>query len=309
VSRHFLTIEELSNLDLRTIYTLALADVAWPPYHEEGVALLFERPSLRTRSASIAAVHQLGGYCAMFGADEIGLDVRESAEDVARTLVQSFSTAACRVKNHEAFARMRSATDESLRLVNLLSDQAHPTQAVADVLTLAEYFCRGDVAQLRGLRVAYVGDATNVTRSLAVALLRLGVDVSVGAPDGYQLTPTTIESPLHDFGADAGTLSLFDSANEAVQDADAVYTDAWVSMGFEEETAKRRADLSSFRVDEALMKSAGKGAVLLHCLPAHRGDEITDDVLDSESSLVWRQVFHRRTAMLGVLRWLKGEEL
>jgi ornithine carbamoyltransferase len=192
-----------------------------------------------------------------------------------------------------------------MALINLLSDKAHPTQAVADVLTLAEHFCDGDVRGLKGRRVAYVGDATNVTRSLAVALLRLGVDVHVGAPAGYQLVAGDEEDPQAVVGG--GTLRLFDSAHQAVAGVDAIYTDAWVSMGFEAETAKRRQDLGAFQVNAALMEAAGGQAVLLHCLPAHRGDEITDDVLDSPASLVWRQVQHRRSAMLGVLRWIKEE--
>jgi ornithine carbamoyltransferase len=174
------------------------------------------------------------------------------------------------------------------------------------VLTIAEHFANGDVQGLAGLEVAYIGDATNVTRSLSAALLRLGVNVSIGAPEEYQLREGGQEDPR---GVGSGTLRLSDSASDAVKNVDVVYTDAWVSMGFEDETVYRRNVLSSFRVDGALMKLAKKNAVLLHCLPAHRGDEITNDVLDGEQSLVWRQVFHRRSAMRGVLRWIKEERL
>jgi ornithine carbamoyltransferase len=200
---------------------------------------------------------------------------------------------------------MQAATKDRLSLVNLLSNEAHPTQAIADVLSIADEFCEGDVSELAGLRVAYVGDATNVTRSLAVALLRLGANVSIGAPSGYQLTPGGKEDPFVVKGG--GKLLLFDNAPEAVAGADVVYTDAWVSMGMEDETAKRRVDLAAFRVDGALMAIAQPDAILLHCLPAHRGDEITNEVLDGGQSRVWRQVFHRRSAMIGVLRWIKGE--
>lgn len=306
MTRHFITIEQLSDSDLSSIYSLAVA-----PYDDEtlkgqGVALVFERPSLRTRASSSSAVHELGGYATFFGDEEIGLDTRESAEDVGRTLVEMYSVAAMRVRNHDVFERIRAATTERMSLINLLSNVAHPTQAVADVLTIADHFARGDVNGLRGLQVSYVGDATNVARSLATALLRLGVNVTVGAPAGYQLSPGGDEDPVGVVGA--GRLRLSDDAHDAVKGADVVYTDAWVSMGFEEETAQRRLDLQSFRVDDDLMRSAGKEAVLLHCLPAHRGDEITDEVLDSARSLVWRQVYHRRTAMLGVLRWIKEEK-
>ena len=306
MTRHFITIDQLSDSDLSSIYSLAAT-----PYDDEtlkgqGVALVFERPSLRTRASSSSAVHELGGYATFFGDEEIGLDTRESAEDVGRTLVEMYSIAAMRVRNHDVFERIRRATTERMSLVNLLSNVAHPTQAVADVLTIADHFANGDVNALRGLHVSYVGDATNVARSLATALLRLGVNVTVGAPAGYQLSPGGEEDPAGVVGA--GQLRFSDDAHDAVKGADVVYTDAWVSMGFEEETAQRRLDLQSFRVDDDLMRSAGKEAVLLHCLPAHRGDEITDEVLDSARSLVWRQVYHRRSAMLGVLRWIKEEK-
>jgi ornithine carbamoyltransferase len=217
-----------------------------------------------------------------------------------------YAICAMRVRDHSVLDRMRSATNGEMSLINLLSDVAHPTQAVADVLTIAERFAGGDTSKLAGLEVAYVGDATNVTRSLAVALLRLGVNVTVGAPEGYQLAEGGEEDP----GAVAGggTLRLTDSPTDAVGNADVVYTDAWVSMGAESETQLRREVLGPFRVDTGLMNNAKSGAVLMHCLPAHRGEEVTDDALDGEKSLVWRQVHHRRSAMIGVLRWIKEEE-
>lgn len=303
MSRHFTTIEQLSAHDLKRIYKHATSPFNDETLKGQGVALVFERPSLRTRASSSAAVHELGGFVTFFSDEEIGLDSRESAEDVGRTLAEMYSICAMRVRNHEVFARMRAATHERMSLVNLLSDVAHPTQAVADVLTIAERFAGGDVGKLAGLNVAYVGDATNVTRSLAVALLRLGVNVTVGAPEGYQLIAGGDEDPNQVRGG--GHLRLSDSPHDAVRDADVIYTDAWVSMGFEAESARRRGDLAAFRVDRELLGHAKTGAVVLHCLPAHRGDEITDDVLDSGQSLVWRQVFHRRSAMLGVLRWIK----
>jgi ornithine carbamoyltransferase len=305
MTRHFMTIEQQSQKDLSRIYQGAGAPIDDELLKGQGVALVFERPSLRTRASSSVAVHELGGFATFFSDDEIGLDSRESAEDVGRTLAQMYSIAALRVRNHDVFERIRVATNNTMSLINLLSNEAHPTQAVADVLTIAGHFAGGDVHQLAGLEVAYVGDATNVTRSLAVALLRLGVNVTIGAPDTYQLRAGGVEDPA---GVnEAGALRLTDSAQDAVKNADVVYTDAWVSMGMESETSSRRQDLESFRVDEALMGHAKDKAVLLHCLPAHRGDEVTDDVLDGANSLVWRQVFHRRSAMIGVLRWIKEE--
>jgi ornithine carbamoyltransferase len=305
VSRHFLTIEDLSVDDLASIYSLATSPFDDTTLTGQGVALVFERPSLRTRASSSTAVHELGGYATFFSDEEIGLDSRESAEDVGRTLAEMYAIAALRVRNHGVFARMRKATSERLSLINLLSNEAHPTQAVADVLTIADEFTNGDVTKLAGLEVAYVGDATNVTRSLAVALLRLGVNVTVGAPKGYQLADGESEDPSRIHGP--GTLRQSDDARDAVKNADVVYTDAWVSMGMEDETAKRRVDLAAFQVNDELMALAKPEAILLHCLPAHRGDEITNEVLDGARSRVWRQVYHRRSSMMGVLRWIKGE--
>jgi ornithine carbamoyltransferase len=305
VTRHFLTIEQQSSSDLDAIYALATSPLDDETLMGQGVALLFERPSLRTRASSSAAVHELGGYATFFSDEEIGLDSRECAEDVGRTLAEMYAIAGLRVRNHAIFERMRAATNDRMSLINLLSGVAHPTQAIADVLTIADQFAKSDVHALAGLDVAYVGDATNVTRSLAVALLRLGVNVTVGAPTQYQLEPGGPEDPSSVTGP--GNLRLTDSPTEAVKGADVIYTDAWVSMGVEREAEQRRRDLAAFRVDENLLKLSKKRTVVMHCLPAHRGDEITNGVLDSAQSLVWRQVFHRRSAMIGVLRWIKEE--
>src|SRR5665213_867701 len=172
MTRHFTAIDQLSDAMLSSIYTLATSPFDDETLKGQGVALIFERPSLRTRASSSSAVHELGGYATFFGDEEIGLDSRESAEDVGRTIAEMYAIAALRVRNHQVFARMHKATNGRLSLINLLSNESHPTQAVADVLTIPDEFARGDVNALKGLNVAYVGDATNVTRSLAVALLR-----------------------------------------------------------------------------------------------------------------------------------------
>ncbi len=307
--KHLLTIAELSATDMDSIYQLAVAPIDDRLLDGQGVALVFERPSLRTRASSAAAVHELGGYATFFGDDEIGLDSRESAEDVGRTLAQTFAIAALRLKSHDTFLRMMPLIEERMSLINLLSDQAHPTQAIADVLTIAETYAKGDVQDLRGLEVAYVGDATNVTRSLAVALLRLGVNVRIGSPKGYQLTLGGIEDPSSLEGERYGRLTLTHSPEEAVRNANVVYTDAWISMGAESEARERRKKLRDFQVTSELMVLADKNAIFMHCLPAHRGDEVVDQVLEAKNSKVWEQVRHRRSAMIGTLRWIKGEEV
>ncbi len=306
MTKRFITVGDATEQDLSDIYHLARTPFDDETLKGQGVALVFERPSLRTRASSSAAVHELGGYATFFGADEVGLDERESAEDIGRTLAEMFAICALRVRDHGVFERIWRATGGRLALINLLSDVAHPTQAVADALTIADEFSRGDLTQLAGLEVAYVGDATNVARSLAVCLLRAGVNVRVGAPAGYQLTPSEVENPFAVTGG--GTLRLFSNAAEAVRGANVIYTDSWVSMGFESEVVKRREELAEFRVDEELVTRADANAIVMHCLPAHRGDEVTNSVLDGPRSRVWRQVHHRHSAMMGVLRWMKEEK-
>jgi ornithine carbamoyltransferase len=305
VTRQFITIEDLSDGDFASILSLATSPFDDTTLIGQGIALVFERPSLRTRASSSAAVHELGGYATFFSDDEIGLDSRESVEDVGRTIAEMYSIAALRVRRHDVFARMRAATQDRLSLINLMDDESHPTQAVADVLTIADEFSDGDAHQLAGLSVAYLGDATNVARSLAVALLRLGVNVTIAAPKGYQLRAGGAEDPARVTGS--GTLRLVDNAKDAAANADVIYTDTWVSMGAELEGAQRRDALAAFQVNAEVMALAKPSAIVLHCLPAHRGEEVTSDVLDGTQSRVWRQVFHRRSSMIGVLRWIKGE--
>ena len=285
---------------------LALA-VEWPPAQSlqgQGVALLFEKPSARTRNSSEMAVVDLGGHPVYIQGAEVGLDTRETAEDIARTLACYHRVLCARVFDHRVFGRMAAALERSgfdVPVVNLLSDDAHPCQAVADVLTLREA-----VGPLRGRVLAYVGDANNVARSLAKAGLLEGMEVRIAAPEGYAFTSQEL-SDLQAFGDAAGregTITISDDPSQAAKGAAALYTDVWTSMGQEEEQARRRADFAGYTVDDRLVGLAAADAVVLHCLPAHRGEEITDSVLEGPRSVVWRQAAHRRTAMRGILSWV-----
>ena len=267
-----------------------------------GVALIFERPSLRTRSACEVAIADLGGYAVTFQGSEVGLGERESAADVARTLAQNFSLTAWRVRRHAVFAEAAAATGPQLGYINLLSNRSHPTQAIADVLTLAEH--AGGLAQLAGTTVTYIGDAANVSRSLAAALIRLGVHVRLSSPPGYDLDAKTAEKIVA-ASRDGGTLELIGDPYEAVAGTGAIYCDAVISMGDEAQREQRLIDLAPWRLDGSLFSAAPDDAVVLHCLPAHRGEEITDDVLDSSRSLIWRQVAFRRHAIRGALRLIE----
>ncbi len=271
---------------------LDLAATEAKPLAGKGVALLFEKPSARTRHSMEMAVVSLGGHPITVRADEVGVGSRESPEDVARTLACYHSILAARVKDH-ALLETFAAAIPGTPVVNMLSDRAHPLQALADLLTIQQL--RGTVA---GTQIAFVGDGNNVAASLAVGASLLGARFRIASPGGYQL-PT-------DVAARPGVTQLTDSA-EAVADADIVYTDVWVSMGQDAEGEARKAVFRPYQVDEALMAKASSDAAFLHCLPAIRGEEVSAGVIDGPQSAVWMQAENRYHAARGALAWLLGE--
>jgi len=256
----------------------------------QGVAALFEKPSARTRISIEMAIATLAGHPIYIRAEEVGLDSRESVEDVARTMAGMCTMIAARVFDHRTLERMESAVH--VPIVNLLSDRAHPCQALADLLTLREHYGRLD-----GLRVAYVGDGNNVAASLAFGAALSGVELVVASPDGYELDAEVV-ARARNLG---GTIELTGDPDDAVSGADAVYTDVWTSMGQETEREQRLHAFAGFTVDEALMKGASADAVFLHCLPAHRGEEVAAEVIDGPRSLVWAQAANRMHAVRSLL--------
>jgi ornithine carbamoyltransferase len=223
---------------------------------------------------------------------------------VARTLGCYHRVLCARVFDHRLFGRMIGALDRSgfeVPVVNLLSDAAHPCQAVADVITMREV-----IGPLAGRTLAYVGDANNMARSLAKAALLEGMEVRLASPSGYTFPPEELAAlqVFADRAGRGGAVQLTDDPAQAAKGAAALYTDVWTSMGQEEERAKRLAAFAGYTIDEALVEQAASDAVVLHCLPAHRGEEITDAVLEGPQSVVWRQAAHRRTAMRGILAWV-----
>jgi ornithine carbamoyltransferase len=260
-----------------------------------GVALLFQKPSTRTRTSTEMAVVGLGGHPIYIRPEEVGLGVREPVADVARTLACYCSVIAARVFHHETLEEMVAAAD--VPVVNLLSDRAHPCQALADFLTLEELL--GD---LEGRRLVFVGDGNNVAASLAFAAALSGVELTVASPAGYELDDDTVERARNLGGAIEFTADPY----EAVRAADAVYTDVWTSMGQEEEAAARRAAFEGYTVDEELMAAAGPQAWFLHCLPAHRGEEVSAGVIDGPRSGVWQQAANRMHAARALLAQLVG---
>ncbi len=304
-TRHLLDLSDIGPTGVRTLAELSVAPVE-PILAGSSVAMVFEKPSARTRNSTEMAVVDLGGHPVMITDAEVGIDRRESAEDVARTLGCFHSIIAARVNDHRVLERMAGALDGQamgVSVVNLLSDVSHPCQAIADVLTIADE--RGGLDALAGLDVVYVGDANNVTRSLAQALLGLGATLKVAAPEGYQLTAEEA-AELNTFAmGPSGGVELFSDPLAAANGAAVLYTDVWTSMGQEAESAQRRIDLARFVIDDELLASSADDAIVLHCLPAHRGEEITASVLEGSASRVWQQVAHRRTAMRGVFRWIE----
>jgi ornithine carbamoyltransferase len=302
--RHVLDIDDLGPDGVAAVLALASADPASlpPVLAGRGVAMVFEKPSNRTRNSTEMAVVALGGHPVYIQGHEVGLDVRESAADVGRTLACYHSVVAARVVDHSSLERMAAAIDGEglpVPVINLLSDRAHPCQALADLLTLHQVFGPGSLPELT---VAYVGDANNVWRSLALAAAMQGVAVRVASPEGYGPSPED-RALVDSFG---GRHTVHSDPAEAVDGVDAVYTDVWTSMGQESEAAERLAAFEGFQVDSRLLSAAADHAVVLHCLPAHRGEEISADVVDGPRSVVWRQAANRLHAMRGLLAWIRG---
>jgi ornithine carbamoyltransferase len=293
MTRHVLEIDDLSIDELSTVLDLSERSQWSQPLAGRGVALVFEKPSARTRNATEMAVMQLGGHPLTMRGDEVGFDVRESVEDVARTLSCYHVAIAARVFDHDVVQRLAAAA--TVPVINLLSDRAHPMQALADLLTMRQEF-----GPLEGRTLAYVGDANNVCRSLVLGATMLGMKVRVASPEGYGLTDVDIDH-LRLVGTEP---ALTTRPVEAVGGADVVYTDVWVSMGQESERDARLRRFEGFGVDDALMSHAANNAIFLHCLPAKRGYEVTDDVVDGPQSRVWPQAANRMHTARGLLLWL-----
>ena len=260
------------------------------------VAMLFEKASLRTRSTFEIAVHELGGHVVALQPDA-ALGNREPVADVARNIERWVDAIVIRTFSQQLLEEFASAAPK-LHVINALSDSEHPCQALSDFLTLKERW-----GTLRGRTVAYVGDGNNVAVSLCHTAAMLGVHIHIASPDGYQLPHAAVQqaTSVVRFGA---RLRMFTDPADAVVGADAVYTDTWTSMGQEAEAESRRQVFAPYQVNEALMSQAKPGALFMHCLPAHRGEEVTEDVFESTKSLVFDQAenrLHTQKALLAML--------
>ena len=284
---NLLSIRDLDSQGLADILALSESPDLGRPLAYKGVALFFEKPSARTRNSMELAVTQLGGHPVYIQADELGIGSRETPADVARTLACYHSVIAARVRDHRLLVDMAAATEAPV--LNMLSDSDHPLQALADLLTVKQR-----IGRLEGVRIAYVGDGgNNVCRSLAEACSRAAAELTIGSPAGYELPD-----------APPATKQVRDP-REAVAGAQIVYTDVWVSMGQDATAQSRRRDLSGSQVDSALMAES-PDAWFMHCLPAHRGEEVTAEVIDGPRSLVWKQAENRMHSARGALAWMMG---
>ncbi len=270
-----------------------------PTLRRKTLALVFEKPSMRTRVSFEVAMTQLGGATTYLSRDDVNLGVREPVKDGARVLSRYVDGVAARVYEHRIVQEL--ATHSTIPVINALSDLAHPCQALGDLLTIREH-----LDELARARVTFVGDANNVARSLAAACARLGVPFVIGCPEGYGFDDE-FTGRLQDIAAaTGGTIDTTHCPVTAVQGATVVYTDVWASMGQEEEAGQRRRAFRPFQVNRELLAHAAQDAIVLHCLPAHRGDEITDAVIEGPRSVVFDQAENRLHAERALLQMLMG---
>jgi ornithine carbamoyltransferase len=294
VIRHFLEIDDLSPAELTEVLDRAKRTDHGSPLAGLGVALLFSKPSLRTRHSSEMAVIQLGGHPISVRPDEIGVNDRETPQDIARVLGGYHCLLGARVAGHDVLEDM--AEPGAVPVVNLLSDAAHPCQALADLLTMSQV-----LGGLDGRTVAWVGDYNNVARSLARGASLSGMAVRLGCPEGYGPDEAELE---HLTVLGAATVELVHRPHDAAKGADAVHTDVWTSMGFEAEAEARNRAFEGFIVDDSVMAEAAAGAVFMHCLPAHRGEEVAASVIDGPASVVIQQAHNRLHSFRGLAWWL-----
>ena len=298
MSRSFLDVTDCTPTEVCTLLDLAERPVEslGRPLADQGAALIFEKPSNRTRHSTEMAVVQLGGHPVYTRSEEVGFDVREPVEDIARVLTGYHGLIAARVFDHSVVERLASAS--GVPVLNMLSDRSHPLQAVTDALTMRQHL--GDLA---GLTVAYVGDYNNVSRSLGEIAAKLGMHLRFACPDGFDADTAELERLLL-----LGAASVEQTARpaEAVVGAHAVHTDTWVSMGQEDDKSARQRAFEGFTVDADMMGRADPTAVFMHCLPAYRGFEVTADVIDGTQSVVFEQAHNRMHAARAVMAFLLG---
>jgi ornithine carbamoyltransferase len=303
--RDLLSIRDLSpdELDMLIRTALSMKRDGSPPLLEgKTAALVFEKPSLRTRVSFEVGMKQLGGTAIYLSQAEVGLGQREPVSDVARVLSRYVATIVARTYAQETLIDLADAAD--VPVVNALSDDEHPCQALADLLTVRE-----KKGQLAGVRIAFIGDGNNVSASLAMASALAGAEFIIASPPEYSLPQDVIDTAREWARRTGGAVETFVSPEDAVRDADVVYTDVWTSMGQEAERRQRLEAFQGYQVDAALMSLAKPDAIFMHDLPAHRGEEITHDVIEGPQSVVFQQAENRLHAQKALLAAIMADEL
>jgi ornithine carbamoyltransferase len=260
----------------------------------KSIGLIFQKPSNRTRVSFEIGMYQMGGHSIYLGSSEIGMGGRESVKDVACVLSRYLNGIIARTYKHEVVEEL--AKHASIPIINGLSDLAHPCQALGDMLTIRERF-----KNFKGLTLAYIGDGNNVLNSLMVAAAKLGINVKVATPKNYEPDKAMTKLAKSLAAKSGSSVTVSNDPKNAAKDADVLYTDVWVSMGQEKEAAKRVKDFKDFQIDDDLVKAAKTMCVVMHCLPAHRGQEITDSVMDSNHSIVYDQAENRMHVQKAIL--------
>ncbi len=301
---HFLRDSDLSPAELRSLLDLAQHVKIEPePYREalkhRSVVLLFEKPSLRTRMTFELAALQLGGFAVFQDHREGRIGEREPARDIARNLDRWFDAIVARTYSHKTLESLSAWS--RVPVINALSEAYHPCQALADCLTVLDHFKSFD-----GLKIAYIGDGNNVAHSLLHCAVQLGVSMSLCAPPGYGPREDDLAAARAAAARSGCTVEVVSDIRDAVRDAAAVYTDVWTSMGWEDETQQRRIAFAEYQVTDAVMAAARSDAVFMHCLPALRGEEVTDSVIESPRSLVFEQAENRLHAHKALLLMMLG---
>jgi ornithine carbamoyltransferase len=297
--KDFISIQDWSTDEVNELLTVARAVKADPLKYSQklegkALAMIFEKPSLRTRVTFDVGIHQLGGFSTILTREEINLGKRESVSDVAKNLERMVQGIMIRTFDHENVKKM--AESACIPVINGLTDFSHPCQAMADYMTILEA-----KSGLKGIKIAYIGDGNNVAHSLIFGAVRLGAHLAVATPKGYEPHSGVLKWARENAGATGCKLEIIHDPAAAAEGADVVYTDVWASMGLESEAAKRKKDFRSFQVNDALAGRARRDYIFMHCLPAHRGEEVTDSVIDSPNSVVFQQAENRLHAQKAIL--------
>ncbi len=302
--KHFLDLASCSTEELHDLLKTALRlKSEWrnggnqPILRNKTLGMIFQKPSLRTRVSFEMAMKHLGGSAIMLGPQEIGLGKRESVPDVARVLSSYVDGIMARVFDHSHVLELSQFS--RVPVINGLSDSYHPCQALADIMTVCEHF-----GPLDGLRLAFVGDGNNVAASVALVCAHFGVTFSIATPEGYEMKSSIRDQACEIAERNGNTLEMHTRPQQAVAGADVIYTDTWVSMGQEAEARQRKGEFDGFQVNQDLLRFAKDNTVVMHCLPAHRGEEITDDVIDGPRSKVFEQAENRMHAQKAILAHL-----